>query len=236
MDRKVYLDDFHEDILNEIGSITSGRANTSLSKLVHKGIKLTKPTVNIISANKLIARYAAQDIKVTASYIEITEGIKGHALFLLPTSRALTLIKLAFEGFDIYSSSNITESFTEQAVLEISNIFTKSYMDALSDLLKIRMGTSLPIVATEKVAEIIRYITELSLDPRTEMNKEILVYFETKIEIQDIGLIGVFIYVIPYESLDFMLKRVDMIYKKVISKKEEKTKVIKKSKILLKNK
>jgi chemotaxis protein CheC len=138
------------DIFKEIGSIGSGNAATALSNMINKKVTITPVKTVILPIEDVPEELGGSEIIVFAVYLKITGGLNGDAIFLYPEEIGMKLIKeITNKGHAVLNEEAIS------AYKEMSNIFTGSYLNALSSLLNIVIIPSVPYFARDMLGALI---------------------------------------------------------------------------------
>ncbi|WP_028986586.1 chemotaxis protein CheC [Thermicanus aegyptius] len=148
------LEPLQLDILREIGNIGAGHAATSLSKILGMRIEMSVPNVEILSFDK-IAQYVGEDKLVVGIYMSVEGDMTGSIFFLMGITSAKFLLSQLFQ-----EELNEKEPFTEKdldALQEIGNILTGSYLSALADFTHLTLYPSIPSIAVDMAMAILTY-------------------------------------------------------------------------------
>ena len=84
-----------EDALGEIGNIAFGSGATALSLLLNKKVKLTTPTVEISTMERLIKEHPTPCVAAEVAYVK---GLSGTSLLLLEIMDAAVIADLMQGG------------------------------------------------------------------------------------------------------------------------------------------
>ncbi|MCB9362656.1 chemotaxis protein CheC [Candidatus Woesearchaeota archaeon] len=187
------------DVLNEMASIGSGNAATALSKLLGKRVVISPISSRLTPIEKIPEEMGGADTLVMSVYLGISGDLSGDAVFLNPKEQAMQLI-------DYLTNCN-KEKRTEPCELdlsaykEMSNIFTGSYMNAISTMLKVKIIPSVPHYASDMIGSLIDFILS---DIGQSVDSALLIKTDINIDYQDIG--GGYIILFDLESLQKMLR------------------------------
>ena len=136
--------DIENDALTEIANMAMGRAATSLGQLVSSEIKLTVPSVEILTdvdAIKALTRMASDEL------IAVSEDFRGlfggRVLLIFPEKTSLELVRIVVAR-DL-SHDELVELESE-AIAEIGNIVLNAWVTTLANLLKRNLVMSVPQV------------------------------------------------------------------------------------------
>jgi len=147
------LNNFHLDVLREIGNIGAGNAATALAKLLDKRIEMKVPQVRIMKFSEVSDVLGGAETPVVGILLRIQGDISGSMMFILdePSARLLVNILMgkpleADLDFDEMSSSVLTE---------IGNILAGSYLSALSNMTNLRIMHDVPALAMDMAGAIL---------------------------------------------------------------------------------
>jgi len=147
------LNNFHLDVLREIGNIGAGNAATALAMLLDKRIEMKVPQVRIMKFSEVSDVLGGAETPVVGILLRIQGDISGSMMFILdePSARLLVNILMgkpleADLDFDEMSSSVLTE---------IGNILAGSYLSALSNMTNLRIMPDVPALAMDMAGAIL---------------------------------------------------------------------------------
>jgi chemotaxis protein CheC len=144
------LSEMELDVLNELGNIGAGHAATSLSILFDRDVDISVPKIRIIEIkniyNELINGVVAG---VLIALESLEEGRSGYLYIMLPENSskqiAIALLGTEKSDDDMYAST----------VMEIGNILSSSFCDALAEFMDIVLLPSPPSYAVDNPTAII---------------------------------------------------------------------------------
>lgn len=149
------LNDFQMDILREIGNIGAGNAATALSEFLCDKVLLTAPELHVIDVDKMADLLGGPENEAVGILIEMKLDIKGMLMFILDKKFTHLLINVLLnensEGFE-----NITD-MGMSALMEIGNILSGSYVNAISAMTGLNIGLSTPQISIDMVGSILSY-------------------------------------------------------------------------------
>lgn len=136
------LSDIHLDALREMGNIGTSHSATSLSQLVNSPINMSVPSIKFVSINNISS--IMSESKVVGLLLELKEGdsTSGFLYNLFPENSALRIIDKLL-GLDMGTTKDIDE-MGQSAIMEVGNIITSSFCDAVAEFLTISMLPSPP--------------------------------------------------------------------------------------------
>jgi len=138
------LTDLEKDALTEIANIAMGRAATSLGQMVHREVRLTVPSVEIVAADRASQIVAqSRDVKLIAVRQDFKGLFSGRAILIFPEANSLDLVQIVV-GRQL-SPEDILD-LEEEALAETGNVILNSWVATLANLLKHNLTMSLPMV------------------------------------------------------------------------------------------
>ncbi|MFH2021369.1 MAG: chemotaxis protein CheC [archaeon] len=199
MDKLLNLTEFQLDSLREVGNIGVGNAATALSKLIGKSIKIVVPETKFILITEFSNEFGGPDKKVCATYLKITGDLNGESMLLFSEEDALGFAELLL-GKPKGSIKEI-DKMGKSALMEMSNIFAGAYLNALSNLLGMAVLPSIPQMTVDMVQAVLDFILAQT---STYANKILAV--KTKINIEEVDVLGEFVMFFEVESYQKILK------------------------------
>jgi len=149
------INDYHLDVLREIGNIGAGNAATALSDILTDKVLLSVPILKIIDVNEIATILGGPENQVVGILLNMTHDIEGMLLFILGKDFTHLLIN-ALLGENIDSFDNITD-LGMSALMEIGNILSGSYVNALSAMTNLDIRLTTPQIAVDMVGAILSF-------------------------------------------------------------------------------
>ena len=138
--------DIEIDKLKEIVNIIAGNADTALSKLLGKKINMTVPDSFAGSIEKVHQNLRGNDEIVSAIFLRLNGDLNGAMLLTFSVKSAVNLAKLL--GKEAGAIPDLRE-FDKSALTEVGNILLGTSANVLADFLKLKVGHSVPDIATD---------------------------------------------------------------------------------------
>lgn len=212
------LNTLQKDALHEISNITTGNAKTALSKIINKSVEVSIPKAELLKKQELAKSLGGPKKMVMAIYCRITGDLTGQALFFFRRESAMQLVDLLLgkEG----NQTRVLDTYSESAFGEMANIFTGSYLNALSELFGLRILPGVPVVATDYVGPIVDYVWGRIKNPQERM-----FCFTTQIKVDKHDIDGDFVFMLDSESYELVIDNLETNYgvKKKKSKKSSRS-------------
>ncbi|MFP4424687.1 MAG: chemotaxis protein CheC [Candidatus Woesearchaeota archaeon] len=185
------------DIFTEMGSIGSGNAATALSQMINKKVSIKPLKTQIVPIEQVADEIGGAETMVMAVYLRVMGDLTGDAVYLHPTTQAMRIINM-INGRDIEERLEPQDDDVS-AYKEMSNIFTGSYLNAISSMLDIMMVPSVPHYANDMLGSLIDFIL-------SEVGKTIdsILLIKTEMEINDQAIGGGYLMIFNPDSLQKM--------------------------------
>lgn len=132
--------DLEIDGLKEVINIGGGNAATSISRLVDRRIDMRVPNVEILSYDEMYEQVMEDSEEVYAVISQILGEIRGVFLFVLTDETAQRMTEF------MVGDANASTEVTNSAVMEMTNIVSNSFLNAIGTLLEKQLVSSLPIM------------------------------------------------------------------------------------------
>ena len=151
---KLDLDDIsvmQYDVLKEIGNIGAGNATTALSKLVNTQIDIGVPSVRLCDFSQMVSLIGEEEEVAVGILLMLKGYINGMMMFILKTDVASTLVNIMGLECD---GTNFDE-MQLSAIQEVGNIITGAYLCSLSDLTRLTIDVSVPLLQIDMVGSLL---------------------------------------------------------------------------------
>jgi chemotaxis protein CheC len=140
-----HLSESRRDLLKEIGNIGMGNAATSLSQLLnHKKVMMNLPEVSVVAVGELPDHMGGAERMVTGTFVVVREELPMYLVFILPLEDARQIAGVLTEG-----QTTELDELGFSAVLEVGNIVTSGYLNALAALINRSLIPSPPGMAVD---------------------------------------------------------------------------------------
>ncbi|MDI3327198.1 MAG: chemotaxis protein CheC [Alicyclobacillaceae bacterium] len=152
----VRLDDRHLDALREVGNIGAAHAATSLAALLQRQVRITVPTVQLLSFDHVADAVGGAEDVVVGTYFRIGGDFPGNLFFILPAESARTVLHAMWGDGPFVEGADLQSDLALSALGEMGNILTSSYLVSLSEFTGGRVETSVPAVAVDMAQAILQ--------------------------------------------------------------------------------
>lgn len=205
MDRQYKVDDIELDAIKEVGNIGAGNAAISLSKILNKKIEMDVPEAEFIPITNFAQKFGGPDRIVMSIYSPILGDLSGETLFLFSRDCAMGLVDLMMGNQ--MGHTKIMDELSESAFKEMANIFIGSYLNAISDMVNLKIMPGVPVVATDMVQAILDSL----LMKMSEYADKVLCN-KAKISIEGHPVAGDFIFIFDLETMKLLLQKMQESY------------------------
>jgi chemotaxis protein CheC len=138
------------DAMKELVNIGGGHAATSISSLINTKVDMIVPLIEIMEYEELYARIMSEDKIVYSVTTQILGNGGGVFLFALPEESANQISQMM-----LLNSMEKTQELIESSIKELVNIIVNSFLNAISELLNIRLVSSIPNLTIDMFGSII---------------------------------------------------------------------------------
>ena len=194
------IDNFHIDVLREIGNIGSGNAATALAKMLNRKVDMKVPEVKILEFKDVSEILGGAENQVVGLLLGINGDINGDIMFLLGVKDAKILVNMLFGRSKDDRSNLAFDEMEVSALKEVGNILAGSYISALSTLTSLKLKPTVPELAIDMAGAILSV-------PAIEFGKvgDTVLFIETEfIEGKD-RVSGNFFLIPDIESYDILM-------------------------------
>lgn len=150
------INEFHLDILKEIGNIGAGHAATALSSMLGHSIDMKVPYVNIVSFDEVTDRIGGEEAIIAAIFFRIEGDAPGSMFFILTIEQASKLLS-EITGKPVHFNEPPYDELAMSALQEIGNILTGSYLSSLADFTSLHLHPTVPAVGVDMAGALMNY-------------------------------------------------------------------------------
>ena len=190
-----------KDVLKEIGNVGAGNSATALSQIINRRIDMDVPRVSIVPLSEVPELVGGPDNMVVGVFLRVYGKAPSNILFLMPKESAFYLVDMLM-GKRTGDTKNL-DFMDESALMEIGNILSGAYLNALYSFTNISLLPSIPALAMDMAGAILSVVL-LQLG---QMGDHALV-IETEFKTDDDGIRGHFFLVPDSVSLEIILSAV----------------------------
>ncbi len=164
------LNPMHLDILKELGNIGAGNAATSLSQLLNQRVDMSVPEVKLLKLRDVPYLLGGPEIPVVGITVLVEGDGEGQILLLFTKSSSEKLVKNIMVGL---SQGEIDEEMKLSVLLEVGNIVSSTFLNALASFTSMKFIPTVPASASDMAGALLD--TVLTVD--TTENDTIITVF-----------------------------------------------------------
>ncbi|CAJ37655.1 chemotaxis protein CheW [Methanocella arvoryzae] len=156
------ITEIHLDALREIGNIGTSHAATSLSTLVNIPINITVPDIKLVQISNISGMMSETMMVGLLLELKNAEASVGYLYNLFPAPSALRIVDKLM-GLEIGTTKELDE-MGQSAIMEVGNIISSSFCDAVAEFLGITMLPTPPSYVCDMADSILENtIVEISM-------------------------------------------------------------------------
>lgn len=194
---EINLTDYQSDIFREIGNVGIGHGATALSQMISRDVIITIPDIQIVDLNEIFSQGGDYMI----SNCKLQGDLGGGILGVFDKKNALHLVDLMFSQ-PIGSMTEVNED-VKSAFNEMVNIVGGCYLNALADLLKLKLLPLPPVFLYGNLVSIHDSFLKQFKDATESF------YVKTKFTIGSDQISGAIYLIFTKESSEKVLKLID---------------------------
>jgi len=141
------------DLLREVANIGAGHAATALSTMIGSTIMISVPRVSILQVADVAPVVSSHEEPVAAVLLHMLGDLTGRTLLVFPCAAAKRLAEMLMPGQA--SEGPGLEALEQSAVMEVGNILSSAYMNALAEFLGMMLIPSPPTLKIDRSAEVL---------------------------------------------------------------------------------
>lgn len=144
------LSEMELDVLNELGNIGAGHAATSLSQLFDREVEISVPKIRVVEIKNIYSELINDIAAGVLIALESLEDSKSGYLYIMLPENSSKQIATNFLGM-----GELDDEMYASAVMEIGNILSSSFCDALAEFMDIVLLPSPPSFAVDNPTAIV---------------------------------------------------------------------------------
>ncbi len=198
------LNNYHIDVLKEIGNIGAGNAATALAKMLNKKIDMEVPKVKVMEFKEVNEMLGGAELPVVGLLLKVTGDLTGSIMFILENNAAHALVNILM-GKPIENRQDFDE-IEMSALKELGNILAGSYLSSMSSLTGLNILPTVPEIAIDMAGAIISV-------PAIEFGKlgDTVLYIETEFIEGTTKVLGDFFMVPDMDSYEVLLRALGVV-------------------------
>ncbi len=192
------------DILKEISSIGTSHAASALSQMLGCKVMIEVPSVQLLPLSEVANNLGGPEKPIIGLHFQILGDLNGRIMLILDRKSGHKIAAMLVG--DNPSDESRLENLDESAIKELGNIVTNSYLNAIAELLGVKLMLSVPFYAEDMMGAVIDL---LLIEISQIANHAILL--ETKITAEASNLSGSFIIFPDEKFLEELFAKTDFI-------------------------
>ncbi len=145
------------DVLREVANIGAANAANALATMLKAKIAISVPRAQIMPFADVPDFMGGAETHSVAIYFHVGGSVQASILLVMPIEKASQLMEMLL-GDDYASSDGSFTDFEYSALMELGNILSSSYLNALSSFTKMSFKPSTPALAIDMVGAILNTI------------------------------------------------------------------------------
>lgn len=178
------LSELELDLLTELFNIGVGRAAGSLSQIVQQPIKVSVPTVKMITRQEMVDSIGSDQAIVAVSQ-EISGAFDMNSTLIFPVQNSLEIVKLML---DTDLTDEMAAELQQEAFSEIGNIFLNACIGVIANTLGTTLDIDLPIFENSTAKEI--------LESDHHSKKDFMLSIQLNLHLQESSIDGYLMFVL----------------------------------------
>ena len=144
------LSEMELDVLNELGNMGAGHAATSLSILFDREVEMSVPKIRIVEIKNIYSELTNDVVAgVLIALDALEEDKSGYLYIMLPENSSRQI------AFNFFGTEKPDDEMYASTIMEIGNILSSSFCDALADFMDIILLPSPPSFAIDNPTAIV---------------------------------------------------------------------------------
>lgn len=194
------LNELQLDALTEVFSIGAGRAALSLSEIVGDEVRISVPSIQVISSNDISSTTLSLNSGRFGAVSQHFSGpFNAEALLLFTEEQAL---KIVSDMMDSQMSLEELAEFEHEAMCELGNIILNACLSAMADILNFTLDSSLP---NYTVASAVDILTRL----KKNTNQPYMIILHIDLAIENQRTAGNLVFLLSSASLNNLVTHID---------------------------
>lgn len=142
------------DVMHEVINIGTGHAADALSRLLDEKVMVEVPDVKMVPIGKVPDHLGGPELPIVGIYFRFSGDLSGSILLFIPESVIATLIEFLTAGIPLDDPAE-RENVQRSALMELGNIVANSYINAIAELMDMRIFISVPYYAQDLLGALV---------------------------------------------------------------------------------
>ncbi|TEB04958.1 CheY-P phosphatase CheC [Pelotomaculum schinkii] len=153
MSERIEMSYSHLDVLQEISNIGLGNAATALAELLKKKVNIAVPHATFLEMEQVFPLVGGLEEVVACVNLSFDGDVAGTVMYIFAEKSVYKLVDMLL-GQEIGATGELN-ALGESVIMEIGNILTGSFMNALGSMTGLTMQTSVPLFAFDMMGAIL---------------------------------------------------------------------------------
>lgn len=193
------LTDFQKSALQEMGNIGAGHAAIALSQLINRKIMIAVTKIRLLELGEFIKDIGGQDNLVIGVHLKVLADVQGGIILVFLKESALSLVDVVMN--QKLGTTKILGEMEQSCLKETGSILSASYLNALSELMKLTLIPSVPKIVFDKAEIVVNSVFEQLLK-----ESNIILGIETEFVEATTRIKGEFLFMPNEAGIEVLLK------------------------------
>ncbi|OQW94430.1 MAG: hypothetical protein BWK79_05900 [Beggiatoa sp. IS2] len=201
MANKIQISELQSDAITELLNIGMGHAASSLSNMVGSEVKLSIPSIELLSRAEAARRISIDPYRRVAAIRQRFYGpFWGDALLLLPQDKSLELVRILVKE---EAPLEMLMALEQDALTEIGNVILGCCLGSFGNILAHEITSELPVFLTGSAIEI------LLGNNHSHSSDDIVMFLRMDFILQAKDIEGYVAFILEIASIDKFKAKVD---------------------------
>ncbi|MFX1376242.1 MAG: chemotaxis protein CheC [Promethearchaeota archaeon] len=205
---KLKLTELQRDALQEVGNIGAGNAANALAQMINKRVDINIPSVEMVELDDYANRISKKNEKLLVAWSNIVGKTRATVLTMFNIKDAIDITSIIVDdpdksNIDLRKKIEKADDFPElykSAISELGHILGSHYVNAIGDLLGIRLMTEPPDMSVDNPTGLFSILKE-----EIGLLKKLSLVITTSVIIKDIEVVGTFLFIPSIDTLNNLL-------------------------------
>jgi len=147
------ISEIHIDALQEVSNIGLGNAATALAELLNRKVDIAVPKAFFVDFEQVLPLVGGLEEVVSCVNLSVDGDILGTVMFIFTEESTYNLVDMLM-GQELGTTTDL-DAMGESAVMEIGNVLTGSFTNAIGGMTGLTMNASVPMFAFDMMGAIL---------------------------------------------------------------------------------
>jgi len=191
------------DFIKEIFNTGMGSAASELGDLVEEEVLLSVPDFQLSSMKDIISHIGIEtDQVVNTITVRLTGDLEGDGMLIFPESNGVDLVRTFTDDSESLAATEGMTGQEQEALTEISGIILNHLITTLSELLTIRIESTMPSCRRDRISNIL-------LTPKNA--SALIMFVGMSFSVKSLSLSGDILFLQNVESTEAFIKHVQKV-------------------------